>query len=511
MDTEAALSSSDHAVEHGELSVPSGGAEPCDRADTTPDGRPGQTKTVSEPLRHWLRDLATRLDPFARNADVLLDEERLASGEDVFGVVLVPDQSEPHTFGKVLRTFSAYSGPGLLIAVGYMDPGNWSTNLAGGSQFGYDLLCVIVLANILGAVLQHLAVRLGAGSSLDLAQACRQRYHPYVNKVLWLIIEGAMIATDLAEVLGGAIGFNILLRIPLVGGALISIADVFLFLLLRGQRARVVEACVLVLMLLIMACLIFALIKTNAPTAAVVAGLAPKGRIVTNKDELYAAIGILGATVMPHNLFLHSSAILSRRFDKSDAGRRQALVYGTVDSTIALVIATFVNAALLIVAAGTFAATVGAISDLGQAAELLKPALGRAASTLFGLGLLASGQQSTLTCTLAGQVVLEGFLGPTAALKPWARRMVTRFVAAVPAVIVSSVGGAAGVTRLLVLSQVILSLSLPFAIFPLVHLCGKRDLLGDLASPRALSALSWCMWGFITALNAKLVIDFATA
>jgi manganese transport protein len=391
-----------------------------------------------------------------------------------------------------------------------MDPGNWSTNLAGGSAFGYDLLCVIVFANFVGACFQHLAVRLGVATSLDLAQACRARYHPAVNRALWLVCEISILATDLAEVLGSAIAFRILLGIPLAAGVVINVADVLIFLMLQGQRARVVESLILCLILLIIACLVFALVKTRAPALSVVSGLVPRARIVTNSAELYAAIGILGATVMPHNLFLHSSIILSRTFDKDVDGRRQAVTYGTIDSTVSLVGATFINAAILIVAAGVFAGKIGEVADLGQAAELLRPALGGAASTLFGVALLASGQQSTLTCTLAGQVVLEGFLAPAVSLKPWARRLATRLVAIVPALVVAASSGAGGVTRLLNLSQVILSLALPFAMFPLVHFCSTRQLMGELVAPRTLQAVAWLLWAGISALNVKLVIDFAS-
>jgi manganese transport protein len=370
---------------------------------------------------------------------------------------------------------------------------------------------VIVLSNFVGCLLQHLAVRLGAGVSRDLAQACREYYPRPVARLLWVLAECAIAATDLAEVLGSAIALDILFGLPLLAGVLITAADVLLLLLLNGQNARTCEALVFCLMAIIATCLIFTLVQAGAPVGQVMQGLIPKRRILTNSNELYAAIGIMGATVMPHNLFLHSSLVQSRRFMKDAGGRWQAISYGTVDGTVSLFLAMFINAAILVVAAAAFYGKGPAVEDIHEAVSLLAPALGSAAaSTLFAVGLLAAGQQSTLTGTLAGQIVLEGFMGTSVALKPWARRLATRMVAIVPAVAVAASSGAEGVSKLLTLSQVVLSLALPFCMFPLVHFTGSRAIMGDFVAPRPLRALCWLIFLCITALNGKLLYDFST-
>ena len=360
-------------------------------------------------------------------------------------------------------------------------------------------------------VLQALAVRLGVGSSRDLAQACRENYPRWVTRCLWVAAEAAIAATDMAEVIGTAVALQILFGLPLPAGVVITAADVLILLAVAGRSARGLESIIVALLAVICGCFIFTLTRADAPAKQVLAGFVPSRGIFTNGDELYLAAGILGATVMPHNLYLHSALVQSRSFCKSPAGRREAISYGIVDSTTSLVIAGFVNCSILIVAAAAFAGTIGEVATLNDAAELLAPALGsRAASTVFGIGLLAAGQQSTLTGTLAGQVVMEGFLGPAVSLKPWARRLATRLVAIVPAVAVSAAAGERGASRLLNLSQVILSLQLPFAIFPLVHFTGSAAVMGELALRWPMRILAWLIFLLISALNMKLVVDFAS-
>jgi manganese transport protein len=360
-------------------------------------------------------------------------------------------------------------------------------------------------------VLQALAVRLGVASSRDLAQACREHYPKWVARCLWVAAECAIAATDMAEVIGTAVALNILFGLPLYAGVIITAADVLLLLAVAGRSARGLELFIVSLLAVICGCFIFTLALATPPAKEVMSGFLPRERIFTNSDELYLAAGIIGATVMPHNLYLHSALVQSRGFAKDPAGRREAISYAIVDSTTSLVIAGFVNASMLIVAAAAFFKTVGEVASLNDAASLLAPALGsRAASTVFAVGLLAAGQQSTLTGTLAGQVVMEGFLGPAVSLKPWARRLATRLVAIVPAVAVAAAGGERGASRLLTLSQVILSLQLPFAIFPLVQFTGSAAVVGeDFVTRKPLRAFAWLIFLVISALNCKLVVDFA--
>ena len=360
-------------------------------------------------------------------------------------------------------------------------------------------------------VLQALAVRLGTGASRDLAQACREHYSPWVSRCLWVAAECAIAATDMAEVIGTAIALNILTGLPLPAGVVITAADVLILLAVAGRSARGLEAIILALLGVICGCFVFALAKAAPPARAVFAGFVPTRKIFTDAGALYISAGILGATVMPHNLYLHSALVLSRGFSKEPAGRREAAAYATADSTAALCVAGFVNAAILVVAADAFSGRADEVATLHDAAALLAPTLGSAAAPkVFALGLLAAGQQSTLTGTLAGQVVMEGFLGPTAALKPWARRLATRLVAIVPAVAVAAAAGNAGTARLLNASQVVLSLQLPFAIFPLVHFTGSARIVGDLATGRALRVLAWAIFFAVSAINIKLVVDFAS-
>ena len=403
-------------------------------------------------------------------ADAAANAQR--SLPEVYGSVAIPSG------GHWARRLLAFAGPGYLVSVGYMDPGNWATDLAGGSKFGYTLLSVILLSNLMAILLQALAARLGIVTDRDLAQACRATYSRPVNFMLWLACEAAIIACDLAEVIGTAIALKLLFGIPLIGGALIAALDAFLLLLLMNKGFRFLEAFVIALLIVIAVCFGIQIVAAAPPVAAMLRGFLPSTEIVTNPEMLYIAIGILGATVMPHNLYLHSSIVQTRAYERSDEGRRDAIKWATTDSTIALMLALFINAAILVVAAATFHTSGHAdVAEIGQAYELLSPLLGLGiASTLFAIALLASGQNSTITGTLAGQIVMEGFLDLK--LPMWLRRLVTRMIAIVPAAIVAGLYGESGTARLLVLSQVVLSLQLPFAMVPLVQFTSDRGLMG---------------------------------
>ena len=406
---------------------------------------------------------------------------------------------------KGIHNLRAYFGPGFLVAVGYMDPGNWATDIAGGSAFGYTLLSVILLSNLMAIVLQALSVRLGVGAGLDLAQACRANYARPVSFVLWVLAEIAIIACDLAEVLGTAIALKLLFGLPLAWGVVITALDVFLILALQRFGFRKLEAFIIGLLAIIAACFIFELIHARPALSAVLGGLVPSPEIVTDPAKLYLAIGILGATVMPHNLYLHSSIVQTRAFTQDDGGKRQAIRWATVDSTIALGLAFFINAAILILAAATFhVAGRTDVAEIDEAYRLLSPMLGvGAASAIFAIALLASGQNSTVTGTLAGQIVMEGFLDLK--LPIWLRRMITRMIAIVPAVIVVGGSGDAGATKLLVLSQVVLSLQLPFAVVPLVAFTGSRRVMGAYVAPAWVKWLAWAIAAIIIGLNLTLL------
>ncbi|KQO50956.1 Nramp family divalent metal transporter [Sphingomonas sp. Leaf257] len=409
-----------------------------------------------------------------------------------------------------LRRLFAFAGPGYLVAVGYMDPGNWATDIAGGSAYGYALLSVILLSNIMAMILQALSARLGIAAGLDLAQACRAAYSKPVSRILWLLCEIAIIACDLAEVLGTAIALQLLFDLPLVWGVLITGFDVFLILALQRYGFRKVEAFIIALLLIIGGCFLYELIASRPDPGAVMAGFIPTTRIVTDPAMLYIAIGILGATVMPHNLYLHSSVVQTRAFGLTTEGKRDAIKMATIDSTVALFFAFFINAAILIVAAATFhVAGRTDVAEIDQAYRLLAPMLGAgAASVVFGVALLASGQNSTVTGTLAGQIVMEGFLDLR--LAPWLRRLITRGLAIVPAVLVVGASGQAGATKLLVLSQVILSLQLPFAVVPLVRFTSNKGMMGPFASPVWLRILAWIIAAIIIGLNLTLLWGLAT-
>ena len=407
------------------------------------------------------------------------------------------------------RRAMAFFGPGYLVAVGYMDPGNWATSLAGGSRFGYALLTVALVSNIMAIVLQSLCARLAIGSGRDLAQACRDAFPKPVAMVLWLLAEIAIIATDIAEVIGTAIGLNLIFGIPLEIGVIITALDVFLILYLQKLGFRWIEAFVMTLLGVIAVCFTIQIFMADPVWGDVIRGFAPTTEILKNPQMLYLALGILGATVMPHNLYLHSGIVLTREIGESVPEKRQALTYATIDSTVALMLALLINAAILILAAAAFHTTGRTdVADLGQAHSLLSPLLGFAvAPVLFGIALLACGINSTVTATLAGQIVMEGFL--QFRIPPWARRLVTRAIAIVPAAIVTIWYGESGTGKLLILSQVVLSLQLSFAVFPLVMFTASKAKMGELVSPRWLTAISYVIAVFIAGLNIKLLYDLA--
>ena len=409
-----------------------------------------------------------------------------------------------------IRRLLSFVGPGFMISVGYMDPGNWATDIAGGSKYGYTLLSVILLSNIMAIVLQALAARLGIATDRDLAQACRDHYPRAVNIMLWLACEAAIIACDLAEVIGTAIALNLLFGIPLVLGAILTAVDVFLVLLLLRRGFRPIEAFIAALLGLIFVCFAVEMFFAAPPLRDVLHGFIPQASIVTVPATLYLAIGIIGATVMPHNLYLHSSIVQTRAYPRSDAGRRDALRWAVADSTIALMLALFVNAAILITAASVFhAAGRTDVEEIEQAYQLLSPMLGVGiASTIFAVALLASGVNSTVTATLAGQIVMEGFLRLT--IPDWARRLITRGLAIVPVVFVTTLYGDHGTAKLLILSQVVLSLQLPFAVIPLVRFVSNRSKMGALVTPRWLTVVAWAVAVLILVLNVKLLFDTVT-
>ncbi len=446
-------------------------------------------------------DSLSKLVSSARGWRIEAAADTRLSLPEVNGTVAVP------TGGHWVRRLLAFAGPGYLVSVGYMDPGNWATDLAGGSKFGYTLLSVILLSNLMAILLQALAARLGIVTGRDLAQACRASYSRPVNFLLWLACEAAIIACDLAEVIGTAIALKLLFGIPLIGGALLAALDAFLLLLLMNKGFRFLEAFVIALLIVIAACFTIQIAAAAPPVAVMLRGFVPSSEIVTNPEMLYIAIGIIGATVMPHNLYLHSSIVQTRAYERSDAGRRDAIKWATADSTIALMLALFINAAILVVAAATFHKSGHAdVAEIGQAFELLSPLLGLGiASTLFAVALLASGLNSTVTATLAGQIVMEGFLDLR--LPSWARRLVTRGIAIVPVVIVTALYGERGTADLLVFSQVVLSMQLPFAVIPLVRFVSDKRKMGDFAISRSVSAAAWIVAAVIVVLNAKLLLD----
>ena len=401
----------------------------------------------------------------------------------------------------------AYAGPGYLVSVGYMDPGNWATDIAGGSKFGYTLLSVILISNLMAILLQSLCVRLGVVTGRDLAQACRDYYSKPVSIVLWLLCEIAIVACDLAELLGSALALNLLFGIPMAVGVCLTTLDVLVLLLLQNKGFRYTEAIVITLVATIAVCFGLQVLMSRPDWLGVAGGLIPTPQILANNEMLYIAMGILGATVMPHNLYLHSSIVQTRAWRSSDDDKRQAIKYATIDSSLALSIAFFVNGAILVVAAAVFhRAGRFDVGDIRDAYLLLSPLLGVTfASTLFALALLASGQASTLTATLAGQIVMEGFLHIR--LKPWMRRLLTRLLALIPALITIVYFGESSTGGLLVLSQVVLSLQLSFAVIPLVIFTSDPKRMGSYVNPKWLSYVSWTVAIVIAALNAWLLVQ----
>jgi manganese transport protein len=404
------------------------------------------------------------------------------------------------------RKALAFAGPGYMVAVGYMDPGNCATDLAGGARFGYALLSVVLLSNLMAILLQALALKLGIATGRDLAQACRDHYSRPVSFVLWVLCEVAIAACDLAEVIGSAIALNLLFGIPLVWGVCLTGLDVLIILLLQHKGFRYLEALVIALVGTIGLCFGVELFMAKPALAEIARGLIPTGQIVTHPAMLYIAIGILGATVMPHNLYLHSSIVQTRKVLPDAASKREAIRFATLDSTLALLFAFFINASILILAAAAFHNSGHqGVADIGDAYRLLTPLLGTTlASTLFAIALLASGQNSTITGTLAGQIVMEGFLDIR--LPPWLRRLITRLIAIVPAVIVTALYGEHGAGGLLILSQVVLSLQLSFAVVPLVYFTSQRRKMGEFVNGRSLSTVAWVVAAAIIGLNAWLLI-----
>ena len=406
------------------------------------------------------------------------------------------------------RRFAAFLWPGYMVAVGYMDPGNWATSLAGGSQFGYALLVVALVSNLMAIVLQSLCARLAIASGRDLAQACRDAFPRYVSIPLWLAAELAIIATDIAEVIGTAIGLNLLFGIPLEIGVIITALDVFLILWLQNKGFRWLEAFIIVLLGVIAVSFAVQIAMADPDWGGVIRGFAPTTDIITNPDMLYLALGILGATVMPHNLYLHSAIVQTRAYGDTLPEKREALKFATIDSTVALSFALLINASILILAASFNRDGQTGITELGQAHELLGPLLGSGlAPSLFAIALLACGLNSTVTATLAGQAVMEGFL--QIRLPPALRRLFTRAIAIIPAAGVTLYYGTAGTGRLLILTQVVLSLQLSFAVVPLVMFTANRAKMGVMAAPYWLIALSILIAVVIVALNLKLILDFA--
>ena len=423
---------------------------------------------------------------------------------EVHGSIAVP--TGPGFWRKLL----AFAGPGYLVAVGYMDPGNWATDLAGGARYGYTLLSVILLSNLMAILLQALSVRLGIGSGRDLAQACRDSYSRPVTIGLWILCEIAIAACDLAEVVGAAIALNLLFGLPLMWGVCLTALDVMIILFLQNKGFRYVEALVVALIVCIAACFAFEIWLSKPAIGAVAEGFIPRTEILTNPAMLYIALGILGATVMPHNLYLHSSIVQTRRYVDTVASKQEAIRFATLDSSIALMSALFINAAILILSAAVFHGTEHSeVADIGDAYQLLSPLLGAsAASTLFAVALLCSGQNATLTGTLAGQIVMEGFVNIR--LRPWLRRLITRLVAIIPAVIVIALYGEQGTGALLILSQVVLSLQLPFAVFPLVRLTGREQWMGKFANGPLTAAVAWAMTAGLIGLNGVLLVAMMT-
>jgi len=427
------------------------------------------------------------------------EDEKIPSLPEVHRSIPIPPNLS--FFKKLLL----YSGPGFLVAVGYMDPGNWATSIAGGSKFGYALLTVVLMSSIFAMILQHLALKLGIVTGRDLAQMCKDKFPKPVAIILWLMAEVMIIATDLAEVIGSAIALYLLFNIPIIVGVIITAVDVLVILLLQNKGFRYLEALIVTLMATIAGIFAFQIFASAPEIAPLLAGFLPTAQLVFNPEMLYLAIGIIGATVMPHNLYLHSSIVQTRGYAETREGKKEAVKFATFDSTIALTIALFVNASILILAAAVFFTNgLNEVAAIEDAYKLLSPLVGiSAASTLFAIALLAAGQNATITGTLAGQIIMEGFINLR--IKPWVRRIITRLLAIIPAVVFIGLYGANAATDLLILSQVILSLQLSFAIFPLIIFTGSKKIMGEFANSTILSTIAWTICILIAGLNLWLL------
>lgn len=427
------------------------------------------------------------------------EEELTPSLPEVHRSIEIPPDL---SFFKKLMLFA---GPGFLVAVGYMDPGNWATSLAGGSKFGYTLLSVVLMSSLFAMILQHLALKLGIVTGRDLAQMCKDKYPKPVAIFLWIMAEIMIIATDLAEVIGSAIALYLLFGIPILVGVIITAVDVLVILLLQNKGFRYLEALIVTLMATIAAIFAFQLIVSAPAIAPLLAGFLPTTQLVFNPEMLYLAIGIIGATVMPHNLYLHSAIVQTRRYAETREGKKEAIKFATFDSTIALTIALFVNASILILAAAVFFTNgLNEVAAIEDAYKLLSPLVGVGiASTLFAIALLAAGQNATITGTLAGQIIMEGFINLR--IKPWMRRIITRLLAIIPAVVFIALYGANAATELLIFSQVVLSLQLSFAVFPLLMFTGSKKIMGEFANSTTLSVVSWIIGIIIAGLNLWLL------
>lgn len=430
------------------------------------------------------------------------DFESTPSLPEAHSTVPVSDDKSIHFLKKLL----AFSGPGLMVAVGYMDPGNWATDLAGGARFGYTLLFVIFFSNLMAMLLQHLSLKLGIVTGKDLAQACRHAYSKPVAIALWILCEIAICACDLAEIIGSAIALNLLFKIPLTYGILLTALDVMIIFYLQYKGFRALEAFVTGLILIIGGCFLYEIIIAQPVWGELLKGFIPTAEVIKNPEMLYIAIGILGATVMPHNLYLHSSIVQTRAYERNDKGKKFAIKFATIDSNLALFLAFLVNAAILILSASVFHGTPHSnIADIGDAFHLLSPAMSDSwASLLFAIALLAAGHNSTLTGTLAGQIVMEGFLNLK--MIPWLRRLLTRSIAIIPALVVASLYGEHGIGNLLIFSQVILSLQLSFAVVPLVQFTNDKRKMGNFANRKVLRYSAWICAGLIIGLNSYLLV-----
>src|SRR5438093_1117573 len=445
--------------------------------------RPTDPTLVAEPRPAWRRSAGR------------------VSLSEVHRSIIVP------TTASFWRKLIAFSGPGFLVAVGYMDPGIWATDLSDGSKFGYALFTVVMISNFMAILLQHLCIKLGVATGRDLAQACRDHYSTLTVWSLWVLCEIAIAACDLAEVVGSAIGLQLLFGLPLVWGCIITALDVLAVLYLQTKGFRYIEALVITLIVTIGSCFAAELIFSKPNLTGVMLGFVPGPRIVVNQEMLYVSIGILGATVMPHNLYLHSSIVQTRKFEQTPEGKREAIKFATIDSTVALMFALFINGAILVLAASAFHwSGHQEVAEIQDAYKLLSPLLGvGVASILFAVALLASGQNSTLTGTLAGQIVMEGFLNFR--ITPWLRRLITRLIAIVPAVLVIGMFGEGKTTELLIASQVVLSMQLGFAVWPLMRFTGEKAKMGEFADGLWVKILGWTTAGIIILLNVKLLLD----